>query len=204
MRKKLWLKGKRKFESLLRLFDENRKIVFPVLLTLMILGFSTYLSLRTTDLRRAAESDVKMLQYTYLADIETGQTSMVYQEIAKEWFYFSESARNDANLRCVSGLSCLWGLIFLLISFPLLFFKGRFWFIPFSIAGVFLGIALAIHFLGPSSFITNAISRTDVWPFMKIMEREERFENVIETHAFLQEARILYQELNPEWKNLKP
>lgn len=180
----------------LNLLDRNKKIVYPVSLAIIIFGFSIYFTLRTTDLRVAQQSDINMMSNAFLADANSGQIASSYQEIAKEWFYLSESARNSANLRCASAIACLWGFFSLLITFPFLFLRRKIWFIPFCIAIAFFALALIIHIFVPN-YLTNAMDRINLFPFMDIMKRDEKFENVINAHDFLQQARIDFYQENP-------
>lgn len=193
-----YLEKEKKFGVIIRtlnLLDRNRKIVYPIFLTIMIFGFSVYFTLRTTDLRVAQQGDINMISNTFLADVNSDQIAFSYQETAKEWFYLSESARNGANLRCTSAIACLWGLFSLFLTFPFLFFESKIWLVPFCIAMVFFAFALIVHIFNPD-FLINALDKTNVFPFMHIMNRAERFENVINTHNFLQQARIdFYKEL---------
>lgn len=193
-----YLEKEKKFGVIIRalnLLDRNRKIVYPIFLTIMIFGFSIYFTLRTTDLRVAQQGDINMTSNTFFADVNSGQIAFPYQETAKEWFYLSEGARYSANLRCTSAIACLWGLFSLLLTIPFLFFKSKIWLIPFCVAIVFFAFALIVHIYNPD-YMTNALDKSNVFPFMDIMKRAERFENVINTHDFLQQARIdFYQGL---------
>lgn len=163
-------------------------IIYTVFLTVVILGFSVYFTLRTTDLRNSEQADVNVLSNTFLADAYSGKLAWAYRKIAKEWLKLSDLFLNSANLRCYSAVSCLWSLSLLAFTFPFLFLECPIWLIPFGVAVVFFIVALIVHIFSPS-FLLRALDKIHVFPFLRQMGRSEGIENVIKTHDFLRELK---------------
>ena len=175
--------------KLLDQLHKNRWRIYGVFLTIAILIFSAYVTLRTSQLHGAYTADVNVYSYTRLADASSGEIADVYEDTAKEWLKHSESRREFARIRCYSAVSCLWGLIFLGITFPFLLFSDRrFWLISFIISVTFFTLAIVIHIFAPS-FVLGTLDKIHIFPALHpLPPRTEEVENMIRTHPFLQEV----------------
>ena len=79
---------------------KNKRLIFPVFLSILALTFSVYFSLRTNLLYDSRSADVCVLQNAMLANaVGDEKIVAVYRGVAKEWLKVSEDYRLAARVR---------------------------------------------------------------------------------------------------------
>jgi hypothetical protein len=111
-------------------FKGPRTTVFAVSLTVAVLGFSIFGSIYANTVSHAETAYLNMYSYALQGDSFSGQESYTYQRIAKEWLKSALFSEDKMASRAYSTKWCLGSLVFLGITFALLFKRGKWWIIP--------------------------------------------------------------------------
>jgi len=191
-----YFRSKEKIEISIDIIDERKETVYAIFLAILIFVASIYGTLRTGLLYDSRAADVNVYTYTRLADYSKGEETEAYKDIAREWLEFSEGFRKSANVRCYSGICCVWSLIFLIITLPVLFIKKRkFWLIPFTISIVFFILAFSVHILSLDHSFLYFLDKP-LYPIIHPCElHSEKITKLIETHPWLLEKNLKNSEI---------
>ena len=147
--------------------DRRRIEIFLILLAIVCYGITIYTSARISESNFYFQACLNAYQNKNLAEIAPQEQAETYDDMGNTWIQASEYFRGRTRLWSYTSICCMWSLSFLLISFPFLVLKRRFWIIPSCISIVFLIINLCVHvlkigFLGPNLIL----EKLAVFPFL--------------------------------------